>query len=126
MSAENNVLLEVKNLKMYFPIKRGVFQRRVGDVKAVDDLSFFIRRGETFGLVGESGSGKTTVGRCILQLYRPTGGSVVFEGKDLTQMKGSQLRAMRREMPMIFQDPYASLNPRMTVGSIVGAPLDGE
>ena len=124
MGSENNVLLEVKNLKMYFPVKRGVFQRRVGDIKAVDDVSFFIRRGETFGLVGESGSGKTTVGRCILQLYRPSAGQVLFEGKELTTMKGQKLRSMRREMQMIFQDPYASLNPRMTVGSIIGEPLE--
>jgi oligopeptide transport system ATP-binding protein len=124
VATENNVLLEVKNLKMYFPIKRGVFQRRVGDIKAVDDVSFFVRRGETFGLVGESGCGKTTVGRCILQLYRPTAGEVVFEGEDLTTLKGESLRRMRREMQMIFQDPYASLNPRMTVGSIIGEPLE--
>ena len=124
MASENNILLEVKNLKMYFPIKRGVFQRRVGDIKAVDDVSFFIRRGETFGLVGESGCGKTTVGRCILQLYRPSAGEVLFEGEELTTMKGQKLRSMRREMQMIFQDPYASLNPRMTVGSIIGEPLE--
>jgi oligopeptide transport system ATP-binding protein len=124
MAATDNILLEVNNLKMYFPIKRGVFQRRVGDIKAVDDVSFFIRRGETFGLVGESGCGKTTAGRCILQLYRPTAGEIVFEGEDLTKLKGQKLRAMRREMQMIFQDPYASLNPRMTVGSIIGEPLE--
>lgn len=124
MAAENNVLLEVRDLKMYFPIRRGVLQRRVGDIKAVDDVSFFIRRGETFGLVGESGCGKTTVGRCILQLYRPTAGEVLFEGEELTQLKGQKLRHMRREMQMIFQDPYASLNPRMTVGSIIGEPLE--
>jgi oligopeptide transport system ATP-binding protein len=109
---------------MWFPINRGVLQRHVGDVKAVDGISFDIFKGETLGLVGESGCGKSTTGRAILQLYRPTGGVVVFEGKDLTALKGDQLRAMRREMQMIFQDPYASLNPRMTVGNIVGEPLE--
>lgn len=121
----NNVLLRIKNLKMYFPITKGViFQRHVGDIKAVDDVSFSIKRGETLGLVGESGCGKSTTGRAILQLYRPTAGTVEFEGQDLTSLKGEGLRKMRRNMQMIFQDPYASLNPRMTVGSIVGEPLE--
>jgi oligopeptide transport system ATP-binding protein len=121
----NNVLLSIKNLKMYFPITKGViFQRHVGDIKAVDNVSFDIKRGETLGLVGESGCGKSTTGRAILQLYRPTGGAVEFEGQDLTSLKGEGLRRMRRNMQMIFQDPYASLNPRMTVGSIVGEPLE--
>jgi len=125
----NDVLLKVENLKMYFPITRGiVIQRTVGYVKAVDDISFFIRRGETFGLVGESGCGKSTTGRAILQLYRPTAGKVYFdkdgEMVDLTKMKGRDLQLMRRRMQIIFQDPYASLNPRMTVGAIVGEPLD--
>jgi oligopeptide transport system ATP-binding protein len=122
---ENNILARVKNLKKYFPITRGIiFQRQIGAIKAVDDISFTIRRGETLGLVGESGCGKSTTGRTILQLYRPTSGSVLFEGQDLATMKGEQLRRMRRKMQMIFQDPYASLNPRMTVGNIVGEPLE--
>ncbi|MFQ6015622.1 MAG: ABC transporter ATP-binding protein [Anaerolineae bacterium] len=125
MVTRNNILLEVKNLKMYFPITRGiVLQRKVGDIKAVDDITFFIRRGETLGLVGESGCGKSTTGRAILQLYRPTAGDVYFEGQNLVEMKGETLRRMRRKMQMIFQDPYASLNPRMTVGSIIGEPLE--
>jgi oligopeptide transport system ATP-binding protein len=125
MSANNEYLVEIKDLKMYFPITQGIiFQRRIGDIKAVDGLTFGIKKGETLGLVGESGCGKSTTGRAILQLYRPTGGAVFFNGQDLTAMKGEQLRRMRRNMQMIFQDPYASLNPRMTVGGIVGEPLD--
>ena len=117
-------LLKVTNLKMYFPITSGLlFQRKVADIKAVDGISFTVRRGETLGLVGESGCGKSTTARAILQLYRPTAGSVLFEGKELTKMKGGELRRMRRRMQMIFQDPYASLNPRMSVGSIIGEPL---
>ena len=119
-----DVLLEIKNLKMYFPVTSGIiFQKKVADIKAVDDISFFIRRGETLGLVGESGCGKTTTGRCILQLYKPTAGEVIFEGQELTQLSNRQMRAMRREMQVIFQDPYSSLNPRMTAGNIVGEPL---
>lgn len=118
-------LLEVNDLKMHFPITRGViFQRQVGAIKAVDGLDFTLYRGETLGLVGESGCGKSTTGRVILQLHRPTDGAVLFEGKDLTKTKGEELRKMRRRMQMIFQDPYASLNPRMTVGSIIGEPLE--
>ena len=118
-------LVEVKNLKMHFPITRGIiFQRQVGAIKAVDGINFSMTRGETLGLVGESGCGKSTTGRAILQLYRPTAGEVVFEGVDLTKSKGEDLRKMRRRMQMIFQDPYASLNPRMTVGSIIGEPLE--
>ena len=125
MANTNGVLLEVQNLKMYFPITRGiVVQRHVGDIKAVDDISFQVRKGETLGLVGESGCGKSTTGRAILQLYRPTGGRVLFKGEDLTLLKGELLRRKRREMQMIFQDPYASLNPRMTVGSIISEPLE--
>ncbi|MGC8880063.1 MAG: ABC transporter ATP-binding protein [Anaerolineae bacterium] len=123
--ANNNVLLDVQSLKMYFPITRGiVVQRHVGDIKAVDDISFHVKKGETLGLVGESGCGKSTAGRAILQLYRPTAGHVYFKGEDLTQLKGEALRRKRREMQMIFQDPYASLNPRMTVGSIISEPLE--
>ncbi|MFZ4664043.1 MAG: ABC transporter ATP-binding protein [Caldilineaceae bacterium] len=118
-------LLEVQDLKMHFPITRGIiFQRQVGAIKAVDGLDFTLFRGETLGLVGESGCGKSTTGRAILQLHRPTGGAVLFEGKDLTKTGGEDLRKMRRRMQMIFQDPYASLNPRMTVGSIIGEPLE--
>jgi len=124
MTTENEILVRVENLKKYFPITRGVFQRHVGDIKAVDGISFFVRRSETLGLVGESGCGKTTTGRTLLQLYRPTEGHVYFEGQDLSEMKGEQLRRMRRRMQMIFQDPYASLNPRMTIGSIIGEPLE--
>ena len=121
---DNDVLLEVKNLKMHFPVTSGMlFQRTVAHVKAVDDVSFSVRRGETLGLVGESGCGKTTTGRCILQLYKPTSGEVVFEGRDLTRLGTKQMRAMRREMQVIFQDPYSSLNPRMTAGNIIGEPL---
>jgi len=121
---DNDVLIDVRNLKMHFPITKGVlFQRRVGAIRAVDDISFSIKRGETLGLVGESGCGKSTTGRAILQLYRPTAGAVCFEQTDLTRLKGEALRRMRRRMQIIFQDPYASLNPRMTVGSIVGEPL---
>lgn len=119
-----DVILSVSGLKKHFPISSGiVFQRQVGAVRAVDDVSFDVYRGETLGLVGESGCGKSTTGRTILQLYRPTAGSVQFEGKELTTMKGEELRAMRREMQIIFQDPFASLNPRMTVGNIVSEPL---
>ena len=121
--ANNEVLLRVEDLVMHFPIYRGVIQRQVGAVRAVDGVSFEVKRGETLGLVGESGCGKSTTGRTILQLYRPTSGSVHFEGVDLVHLKGENLRKMRRKMQMIFQDPYASLNPRMTVADIVGEPL---
>ena len=122
--SENGVLVQVRDLKMHFPITQGIIiQRQVGAVKAVDGISFDILQGETLGLVGESGCGKSTTGRAILQLYRPTAGEVHFEGQDLTALKGETLRRMRRRMQMIFQDPYASLNPRMTVGDIIGEPL---
>src|SRR4026207_1319713 len=119
----NETLLHVDDLKMHFPIYRGVFQRQVGAVRAVDGVSFDVRRGETLGLVGESGCGKSTTGRTILQLYRPTSGDVQFDGVNLVTLKGEDLRVMRRKMQMIFQDPYASLNPRMTVGEIIREPL---
>jgi oligopeptide transport system ATP-binding protein len=123
-NATREKLVEIKTLKMWFPIFRGILQRHVADVKAVDGIAFHVYRGETLGLVGESGCGKSTTGRAILQLYRPTGGQVLFEGKDLVKLKDNELRPMRRQMQMIFQDPYASLNPRMTVGSIVSEPLE--
>jgi oligopeptide transport system ATP-binding protein len=117
-------LLEVKNLKVHFPVKHGVFSRIREFVKAVDDVSFRIEPGETLGLVGESGCGKTTLGRAIVRLVQPTSGSVLLSGEDITQMGGSALRARRRKFQMIFQDPYGSLNPRMTVEQIVGEALD--
>jgi oligopeptide transport system ATP-binding protein len=117
-------LLTVTDLKVHFPIRRGLlFDRTVGQVKAVDGVSFEIREGQTLGLVGESGSGKSTTAYATLQLLRPTAGSVRFLGRDLTRLRGEELRRMRREMQIVFQDPYASLNPRMTVGRIVAEPL---
>ncbi len=119
-----DVLVDVRDLQVYFPVTAGlIFQRKVAGVKAVDGLSFAIKKGETLGLVGESGCGKSTTGKAILQLNRPTAGSVLFEGQDLTKLKGRDLRRFRRKMQMIFQDPYASLNPRMSVGSIISEPL---
>ncbi len=123
-SKGRQVVLSVRGLKKHFPITAGfLFQREVGAIKAVDGVSFDVFKGETLGLVGESGCGKSTTGRTILQLYRPTEGTVTFEGVELTQQKGESLRKMRRRMQMIFQDPYASLNPRMSVGRIIAEPL---
>jgi ABC-type oligopeptide transport system ATPase subunit len=123
-SPKGEPLLVVKNLKKYFPIKKGILiDRTVDYVKAVDDVSFEIYPGKTLGLVGESGSGKSTTGYCVLELLKPTAGSVRFLGEELTTMKKEELRRMRREMQIVFQDPYASLNPRMTVGNIVAEPL---
>ncbi len=118
------LLLEVKHLKKHFPIKGGVFSKTIGYVYAVDDINFTLAKGETLGLVGESGCGKSTTGRTILRLIEPTDGAIYFEGQDITSLDKSAMRALRREMQIIFQDPYASLNPRMTVGSIIGEPLE--
>ena len=123
MTVDNDVILNVRNLKKYFPIRRGVFRRHVGDVKAVDDINFQVHRGETLGVVGESGCGKTTTGRTIIRIYQATEGEILFNGTDLTKIKGKQLRQTRRKIQMIFQDPYASLNPRMNVEAIVSEPL---
>ncbi len=117
-------LLEIKNLKKYFPIKGGVFSRTVANVKAVEDVSLNIKPGEVVGLVGESGSGKTTAGRTILRLIEPTEGEIIFNGTDIAKASRSQMRDYRKEMQIIFQDPFASLNPRMTVGDIIGEALD--
>jgi oligopeptide transport system ATP-binding protein len=120
----DDTLVSIRDVRMHFPVTSGIiFQRKVGEVKAVDGVDFEIRRGETLGLVGESGCGKTTLGRVILMLYRPTSGEVNFEGQDLTRMRVGDIRRMRRRMQMIFQDPYASLNPRMSVGSIIAEPI---
>ncbi|MFM7845304.1 MAG: ABC transporter ATP-binding protein [Planctomycetota bacterium] len=112
-------LLQIKNLKKYFPVRRGLLQRVVGHVKAVDDVSFGIRPGETLGLVGESGCGKTTVGRTLLRLYEPTSGEIEFDGQNVTHLQGVALRNLRRNLQIVFQDPFSSLNPRMTVRSII-------
>ena len=119
----NDILIKVRNLKKHFPIRRGVFRRQVGAVQAVDGISFDIKRGETLGLVGESGCGKSTAGRTILQLLEPTAGEVFWNGNDLAKIGKEELRKSRRHMQMIFQDPYASLNPRMTVAKIISEPL---
>ncbi|HOG58100.1 MAG TPA: dipeptide ABC transporter ATP-binding protein [Anaerolineaceae bacterium] len=124
MNVERNTLLRVQNLKKYFPVSRQLFRTQRRYVIAVDDVSFDVLKGETLGLVGETGCGKTTVARTILQLYRPTSGRVLFDGVDLASLQENDLRKMRSRMQMIFQDPYASLNPRMTVGAIISAPLD--
>jgi len=123
MAEQHDKLVEVENLVTYFPIYSGLLQKKTGDVKAVDDISFFVRRGETLGLVGESGCGKTTTGRSILKLEEPTSGNVIFEDKNLIEMKGEALRKIRAHMQPIFQDPFASLNPRMNTGNIIGEPL---
>ena len=123
-ATNSDVILEVNDLKMHFPVSSGILiQRTVASIKAVDGVTFQINRGETFGLVGESGCGKTTTGRCILQLYKPTSGEIIFEGEELSGLSSRQMRAKRREMQVIFQDPYSSLNPRMTAGNIIGEPL---
>jgi oligopeptide transport system ATP-binding protein len=122
--SEQTELVKIRNLKKYFPITRGILiQREIGAVKAVDDVTLNIRRGETVGLVGESGCGKTTLGRTLLHLYLPTDGQVIFDGLDLTTLKGDELRKLRQRMQMIFQDPYASLNSRWTISRIIGEPI---
>jgi len=123
MATNTDNLVEVENLYMYFPVLAGVMRKKVGDVKAIDGVSFSIRKGETLGLVGESGCGKTTTGRCILQLYKITDGKITFNGRDVTKMKGQTLRHQRKNMQLIFQDPYASLDPRMNAGSLIGEPM---
>ena len=120
---QDGVLLDVSDLKMYFPVTRGLLRRKVADVKAVDGVSFKLKKDETLGLVGESGCGKTTIGRCVIGLYRPTGGKVVFQDKDIAALPEKKLRDIRRSMALIFQDPYSSLDPRQSAGSIVGEPL---
>lgn len=120
---DKKIILEVKNLKKYFPVVGGVFSRPIAWVKAVDDVSFHIFEGETFSLVGESGSGKTTTGKTILKLHEPTAGHILFEGKDISNYSPSQMRPLRRDMQIIFQDPYGSLNPRLPVGEIIREPL---
>lgn len=122
-SSKKDVLIEVKNLKMYFPVTKGLMQRRVANVKAVDDVSFRITKNETLGLVGESGCGKTTVGRCILRIYRPTAGQIVFAGQDIADLPERKVRPLRPNMQLIFQEAYGSLDPRQSAGSIVGEPL---
>ena len=123
-AVSNKPLLEVKNLVKHFPITKGIiFSKQVGAVKAVDGISFTVNRGETLGLVGESGCGKTTTGRVILRLIEPTSGEVWFDGKNVPELRKDELRELRKDMQIIFQDPYASLNPRMTVGDIIAEPL---
>ncbi|MNK07834.1 Oligopeptide transport ATP-binding protein OppF [compost metagenome] len=120
----NEIILEAKNIKKHFPIRKGLLLRQVGSVKAVDDVSLHVRRGETLGLVGESGCGKSTLGRTLIRLYEPTAGEISVGGKDFLSLKGEELRQKRKNVQMIFQDPYASLDPRMTVGQIIRQPLD--
>jgi peptide/nickel transport system ATP-binding protein len=122
-AADGEILLKVTGLQKHFPIRKGLLQRQTGAVRAVDGIDFEVRKGETLGVVGESGCGKSTMGRLITRLLEPTGGTVEFQGKDITHLKTGELRPMRRDVQMIFQDPYSSLNPRHTIGTIVGAPF---
>src|SRR5438034_8294094 len=122
-AADPEALLTVNRMQKFFPIRRGIiFQRQIGSVRAVDGVSFSVRPGETLGLVGESGCGKSTAGRTLSKLVDPTGGSIIFDGRDISGLSRSQMRPLRRDIQMIFQDPYSSLNPRHTIGTIVGAP----
>jgi peptide/nickel transport system ATP-binding protein len=120
---QNENILDIRDLKMYFPVTRGLLRRKVADVKAVDGVTFHLKRGETLGLVGESGCGKTTIGRCVLRLYTPNHGQILFEGEDIIPIPETDIRSIRRKMALIFQDPYSSLDPRQSAGSIVGEPL---
>jgi peptide/nickel transport system ATP-binding protein len=120
---DDNTLLDVRNLKMYFPVTKGVLRRKVADIKAVDDVTFKIKRGETFGLVGESGCGKTSIGRCVLRIYQPTAGQIIFEAQDISKLSMEKLRPLRQKIQLVFQDPYCSLDPRQSAGDIVGEPL---
>ncbi|MFD1363473.1 ABC transporter ATP-binding protein [Lentibacillus salinarum] len=122
-SQKKDTLLEIKHLKKYYPVTAGFFKRKIGDIKAVDDLSLTLKKGETFGLVGESGCGKSTAGRTILRLTNPTEGQIMFDGEDITNLTGAKLREMRRNFQMVFQDPYASLNSKMMVGHIIDEPI---
>ena len=119
----NENILDIRNLKMYFPVTRGLLRKKIADVKAVDGVTFKLKRGETLGLVGESGCGKTTIGRCVLRLYQPTDGQIFFEGEDILPFPEQRIREIRRKIALIFQDPYSSLDPRQSAGSIVGEPL---
>lgn len=120
----SEIILEAKNIKKHFPIRKGLLLREVGSVKAVDDVSLIVRKGETLGLVGESGCGKSTLGRTLIRLYEPTAGNIDFAGKNFLKLRGEELRLQRKNIQMIFQDPYASLDPRMTVGQIIRQPMD--
>ena len=121
---DNEILIEVRGLKMYFPVTEGIIMTRtVAEVKAVDGIDFYIKKGETLGLVGESGCGKTTTGRCILQLEKATAGEILYNGQDLTKLTQKEMSPIREKIQVIFQDPFSSLNPRMKIGDIIGAPI---